>query len=150
MSEEIFSVAEFILQNEGTLSPSNPLVVQTAFADDRIEIVGSVHTNSGQLVAIFINLNLPFEGEFVSGVDETSVPFALPRPNTYETPVFQWSNGQTRFYRPGIWENYLIHLARGVKAKVEALQLLNGVPITDDTLFGDMPLSGASPDGKGA
>ncbi len=149
MSDEIFSAAQFILQNEGILSSSNPLVIQTAFADDRVEIVGSIHGNSGQLIAVLINLNLPFEGEFVSGVDETTTPFTLPRPDTYETPVFQWSNGKTRFYRPGLWENYLVHLARGIKAKVEALQMLNGVPINDGTLFGDMPLSGASPQNKG-
>ncbi len=150
MSDEIFSVAAFILQNEGVLSPTNPLVIQTAYTDDRIEIVGSVNASSGQLVAAFINLNLPFEGDFVSGVDETTVPFALPRPNTYETPVFQWSNGETHFYRPGLWENYLRFLARGIKAKVEALHLLNSIPISDGTLFGDMPLSGADPASKGS
>ncbi|MBW4438630.1 MAG: hypothetical protein KME04_15925 [Pleurocapsa minor GSE-CHR-MK-17-07R] len=140
MAQDIFSVAAFILQIEGKMNAGNPLALETEFHDDRVEIVGAINPQSGQLSALFINLNLPYEGDFVSGIDESTTPFALPRPHTYETPVLQWAGGQVRFIRPGIWQAYLLHLAEQMKKRIESLNLLNGVPVDDTMLFGDIPL----------
>jgi hypothetical protein len=140
MAQDIFSVAAFILQIDGKLNAGNPLALESEFHDDRIEIVGAVSPQNGQLSALFINLNLPFEGDFVSGIDETATPFALPRPHTYETPVLQWANGEVRFIRPGLWQAYLLHLAAQIRRRIDALNLLNGVPVDDGPLFADTPL----------
>lgn len=136
----VFSTAAYILQNEGELAPESPLALQSAYADDRIELVASISPASGQIIALFINLNLPFEGEYVSGVTGSDTPFALPRPLTFETPVYQWAGGEVSLHRPGLWETYLQHLARGIEARVQALNMLNGVPVDDSGLFGDVPL----------
>jgi|GEM_PF-3064539 hypothetical protein len=140
MKDDVFPIAAMILQNHGVVSAQNPLVLQTSYSDERIELVGSISGDGQNLQALFINLNLPFEGEFVSGIDESQMPFALPRPRTFETPVYQWSAGEVVFFRPGLWEVYLKQIADGIVEKIGRLRLANDVPVDDAQLFRDIPL----------
>jgi hypothetical protein len=140
MTRDIFNTAAFILNRKGEIEFDNPLGIETAFRDDRIEIYAQVRPQTGDLQVLYINLNLPFEGRFVNGLLTNDAPFTIPGGQTYELPVFQWAGGKATYYRPGLWETYLARIAEQMERDMQTLQLLNNVPIDDSALFGDVPL----------
>lgn len=142
MENDIFSLAAFILTQEGDMQASNPLSLEAAYRDERIEVSGLINPQTRDFEAIYININMPSKDETKQGVFEYTAPFTIPKSEPiYETPVYQWRQGNIRFQRRGLWEAYLSQVAVNIHRKVEALQLLNGVAIDDSVLFSDVPLN---------
>lgn len=142
MQNTIYSLAVFILTQEGDMQAANPLSLEASYRDERIEISGLINPQSREFEAIYVNINLPSNPNAKPGMIEYTAPFTIPKPHpVYETSVYQWRQGKVYFERRGLWESYLEQIALGIRRRTEALQLLNGIPVDDSVLFGDVPLN---------
>jgi hypothetical protein len=145
MIESILQSAAYILKQDGELSGDPNTSLQIVYRDDRIEMIGLLRPPEMQLNGLIINLNLDGKTEARFRMVENSRPFSIPKTTpTYETVVLQWDSGGGQFLRAGLWQTYLDHLCDKIQAEIEAFNLLNGVPVNDHDLFGDIPLNKAS------
>jgi hypothetical protein len=142
MAHDPFVLAVYILTQEGEMQAANPLTLEAIFRDERIEISGLINPQTREFEAIYISINLPSHPDAKPGMIEYTAPFTIPISHpVYETSVYQWRQGKLYFQRHGLWETYLDHIATDIRRKVEALNLLNGIPVDDSALFSDIPLN---------
>lgn len=145
MNDDVFPLATFILTQEGEIQLENPLTLEVVYRDERIEIAGLIHPQTREFEAVYISINLPSVQDARPGTIEYTAPFTIPKAEPfYETPVYQWRQDNVHFHRHGLWETYLSHLAGKIRSEIEALKLLNGVPVDDSALFSDIPLNAPS------
>lgn len=142
MDNDILTLARFILTQQGEMQIENPLTLEAVYRDERIEVAGLINPQTREFEAVYININLPSHRDAKPGMIEYTAPFTIPKSESiYETPVYQWRQGKVYFHRNGLWEAYLAQIVREIRGKIEALNLLNGVPIDDSALFSDIPLN---------
>ena len=142
MAHDPFEMATYILTQEGEMQAENPLTLEAVFRDERIEVSGLINPQTREFEVVYININLPSHPDAKPGMFEYVAPFTIPKAHpVYETPVYQWRQGKVYFQRRGLWETYLEQLAISIRSKVEALNLLNGIPVDDGALFSDVPLN---------
>jgi hypothetical protein len=142
MNDDVFSLATFILTQEGEIQIENPLTLEAVYRDERIEIAGLINPQTREFEAVYISINLPSVQDTRPGMIEYTAPFTIPKAEPfYETPVYQWRQGNVHFHRHGLWEGYLSHLTRKIRSEIEVLNMLNGVPVDDSALFSDIPLN---------
>jgi hypothetical protein len=142
MDNDILTLARFILTQQGEMQIENPLTLEAVYRDERVEVAGLINPQTREFEAVYININLPSHVDAKPGMIEYTAPFTIPKSEpVYETPVYQWRQGNVYFQRHGLWEAYLAYIAREIRGEIEALKLVNGVPIDDSALFSDIPLN---------
>ena len=145
MNDDVLPLTTFILTQEGEIQLENPLTLEAVYRDERIEIAGLINPQTREFEAVYISINLPSVQDTKPGAIEYTAPFTIPKAEPfYETPVYQWRQGNVDFHRRGLWETYLSHLARKIRGEIEVLKMLNGVPVDDGALFSDIPLNAPS------
>ena len=142
MDNDVLALATFILTQQGEMQIENPLTLEAVYRDERVEVAGLINPQTREFEAVYININLPSYADAKPGMIDYTAPFTIPKSEpVYETVVYQWRQGSIYFHRRGFWEAYLAHVAREIRGEIEALNLLNGVPIDDSGLFSDIPLN---------
>jgi hypothetical protein len=132
--EQYADLIKTVIEGCGEFEPNeNPKYLRMAYEDEKVRLM--MYFEMGTQIVAVVTVHLALAENYPRLKPGSDIFAIRVAPSTKTTLVYQWENEQVRFYRPGLWIDYLESIITKLQNEWDTIEKLNSTPVDDAALF---------------